>query len=103
VPDTGPGRQPQRYEIRVRGRLGETFRAAFPGLRVLIQDSETVLSGPLADRAALYGVLAEIETLGLELVELRQVTPDPQPAPDATRPRATSKGRHKPDQHLPDR
>jgi predicted ester cyclase len=62
-----------RYEIRVRGRLGETFRAGFPGLRVRTQGDETVLSGPLADRAALFGVLGEIETLGLDLVELRQV------------------------------
>jgi predicted ester cyclase len=61
------------YEIRVRGRLGETFRGAFPGLRVRTQGDETVLSGPLADRAALFGVLGEIETLGLDLVELRQV------------------------------
>jgi len=85
VPGTGPGQQPQRYEIRVRGRLGQTFRAAFPSLRVRTQGHETVLTGPLADRAALYGVLAEIETLGLELVELRQVAPDPQPTPDTTR------------------
>jgi predicted ester cyclase len=86
VPGTGPGQQPQRYEIRVRGRLGETLRAAFPSLRVRTQAHETVLSGPLADRAALYGVLAEIETLALELLELRQVAPDPRPGPDATRP-----------------
>jgi hypothetical protein len=80
--------QPPGYEIRVRGRLGQTFRAAFPSLRARTQGHETVLSGPLADRAALYGVLAEIETLGLELVELRQVAPDPQPAPDAGREKA---------------
>ena len=36
--------------------------------------NDTVLSGSLVDRAALYGVLAMIETLGLELIELRQVT-----------------------------
>ena len=64
----------QNYEIRVRGRLGGTFRTAFPGLRARTQGNDTVLSGSLVDRAALYGVLAMIETLGLELVELRQVT-----------------------------
>jgi len=63
----------QNYEIRVRGRLGETFRTAFPSLRARTQGNETVLSGSLVDRAALHGVLAIIETLGLELVELRQV------------------------------
>jgi hypothetical protein len=64
----------QNYEIRVRGRLGGTFRSAFPGLRARTRGNDTVLSGPLVDRAALYGVLAMIETLGLELVELRRVT-----------------------------
>ena len=64
----------QNYEIRVRGRLGGTFRTAFPGLRTRAQGNDTVLSGTLVDRAALYGVLAMIETLGLELIELRQVT-----------------------------
>lgn len=64
----------QNYEISVRGRLGGTFRTAFPGLRARTQGDDTVLSGSLADRAALYGVLAMIETLGLELVELRRVT-----------------------------
>jgi len=63
----------QNYEIRVRGRLGETFRTAFPGLRARTQGNDTVLSGSLADRAALYGVLAIIETLGLELIGLRRV------------------------------
>ena len=63
----------QNYEIRVRGRLGGTFRPAFPGLRARTQGNDTVLSGSLADRAALYGVLAMIETLGLELIELRQL------------------------------
>jgi predicted ester cyclase len=93
VPGTGPGQQPQGYEIRVRGRLGRTFRAAFPGLRARTQGHETVLSGPLADRAALYGVLAEIETLGLELIELRRLAPDPRPAPDATRPTEVNSAR----------
>ena len=64
----------QNYEIRVRGRLGGTFRTAFPGLRARTQGNDTVLSGSLVDRAALYGVLAIIETLGLELIRLQQVT-----------------------------
>ena len=74
MPGTGPGQQPQGYEIRVRGRLGRTFGTAFPGLRARTQGNDTVLSGSLADRAALHGVLAIIETLGLELVGLQQVT-----------------------------
>jgi len=66
--------QPQRYEIRVRGRLGETICSAFPGLRARPEGDGTVLAGMLADQAALYGVLAEIEALGLELIEVRRIT-----------------------------
>jgi hypothetical protein len=60
------------YEIRVRGLLGGTLRGAFPGLRTRADGTETVLSGPVVDQAALYGVLDQIEALGLELVEVRR-------------------------------
>jgi hypothetical protein len=63
--------QPRRYEIRVRGRLGDTIRAAFPALQAQTQGGDTVLTGVLADQAALYGVLTECEALGLELLEVR--------------------------------
>jgi hypothetical protein len=64
-----------RYRIRVRGRLGQTIRSAFPGLQAQASGGDTVLTGPLPDRAALYGVLAQIEALGLELLEVRRLTP----------------------------
>ena len=64
-----------RYRIRVRGRLGETIRSAFPTLQARARGGDTVLTGPLPDRAALYGVLAEIEALGLELLEVRRLPP----------------------------
>jgi hypothetical protein len=64
-----------RYRIRVRGRLGETIRSAFPALRAQASGDDTVLTGPLPDRAALYGVLAQIEALGLELLEVRRLPP----------------------------
>jgi hypothetical protein len=60
-------------QIRVRGRLGRTVRAAFPALDAQAQGQDTVLTGPLADQAALYGVLAQLEALGLELVEVRRL------------------------------
>ena len=60
------------YEIRVRGLLGGTLLGAFPGLRARADGMETVLSGPVADQAALHGVLDQIEALGLELLELRR-------------------------------
>ena len=64
-----------RYRIRVRGRLGQTIRSAFPALRAQASGGDTVLTGQLPDRAALYGVLAQIEALGLELLEVRRLPP----------------------------
>jgi hypothetical protein len=66
-------RRPQRYQISVRGRLGQTIRCAFPALQARTRGDDTVLTGTLADQAALYGVLAEIEALGLELLEVRRL------------------------------
>ena len=68
-------RQPQRYEIWVRGHLGEMMRSAFPALLAQTRGEDTVLTGALPDHAALHGVLAEIEDLGLELLEVRRVPP----------------------------
>jgi hypothetical protein len=64
---------PQRYEIRVHGHLGEMIRSAFPDLQARTRDDTTVLSGVFADQAALYGALAEMEALGLELIEVRRL------------------------------
>jgi hypothetical protein len=61
-----------RYEIVVRGLLSETLLSAFPTLSAKAHGAETVLAGVLADQAALYGVLFQIEALGLELVEVRR-------------------------------
>jgi hypothetical protein len=66
---------PQRYRICVRGRLGETIRSAFPALQARASGADTALTGPLPDPAALHGVLAEIEALGLELLEVRRLPP----------------------------
>ena len=68
-------RSSHRYRIRVRGRLGETMRSAFPDLQAQACGGDTVLTGLLPDRAALYGTLAQIEALGLELLEVRCVNP----------------------------
>ena len=61
--------------IRINGHLGATFLSAFPAMASQRRGSETVLTGVL-DRPALYGVLAEIETLSLELLEVRRLTPE---------------------------
>ena len=63
-----------RYTIRINGHLGATVLSAFPALAARRHGVHTVLTGRL-DRSALYGVLAEIEAPGLELLELRQLEP----------------------------
>ena len=63
------------YEFHIGGRLGDTILSAFPALHVRAVGKDTVLSGVLADQAALYGVLAQIEALGLELIEVRRLSP----------------------------
>ena len=63
---------PGLYTIRIRGRLGATALSAFPSMLSEMKGSETVLTGLLADQSALFGILAQIEALGLELLELRQ-------------------------------
>jgi len=67
--DAGAG---NGYEIRVAGHLGDTIRTAFPELRACLRGRDTVLFGALPDQAALYGVLYQLEALGLELVEVRR-------------------------------
>jgi hypothetical protein len=62
-----------QYQISVRGHLGETILSAFPALQARRSGEDTVLIGALRDQAALYGVLAEIEGLGLELLEVRRL------------------------------
>jgi hypothetical protein len=69
---------PARYTIRIHGHLGATALSAFPALVPQHHGADTVLTG-LLDQSALYGVLAEIEALGLDLVEIRQLTPDRKP------------------------
>jgi hypothetical protein len=61
-----------RYTIRINGHLGATLLSAFPALASRRHGAHTVLSG-LLDQSALFGVLAEIEALGLELIEVRQL------------------------------
>jgi hypothetical protein len=68
---------PGLYMIRIKGRLGATALSAFPSMVSESEGSETVLTGLLEDQSALYGVLAQIEALGLELVELRQIPARP--------------------------
>ena len=78
---------PTRYEIHVRGVLGHTLLVAFPELRPRVSGGDTVLAGAVPDQAALHGILARIESLGLELLEVRRRHPGrTAPGPGAPKP-----------------
>ena len=77
---------PARYTIRINGHLGAMMLSAFPDMVPQWHGAETVLTG-LLDRSALYGVLAEIDALGLDLLEVRLLEPDREsPEPDGGHP-----------------
>ena len=76
------------YEIHIKGRLSDSVLAAFEGLTATVQPVETVLHGPVQDQSSLHGLLDRIQSLGLELVEIRQLpaaaeplTAEPEPPP----------------------
>jgi hypothetical protein len=69
---------PGLYTIRIKGQLGATALSAFPSMASELKGGETVLTGVLEDRSALFGVVAQIEALGLELLELRPMRAGPE-------------------------
>jgi hypothetical protein len=73
---TGHYDRPGRYEIRLKGRLDARWGAWFDGLTVT-QDSDgtTVIGGPVADQAALHGLLQKTRDLGLPLISVNYVNP----------------------------
>ena len=61
------------YSIRVAGGLGATALGAFPDFASDAEGSDTTLVGQLPDSSALYGAVARLEALGLELVDVRRL------------------------------
>jgi hypothetical protein len=64
------------YEIRVEGHLNDSWSSWFESMTIRsCEGGQTILSGPLADEAALHGVLMKIRDLGLPLVEVKRAGP----------------------------
>lgn len=83
---TGSWREAGQYEIRLNGHLDQRWAAWFDGLTLTrLSDGATVLRGPVVDQAALHGLLQKVRDLGLPLVSVAQVAPDPPAVP--TQPR----------------
>lgn len=65
----GPG----WYEIRLQGRLDPRWSSRFDGMSLTTGDGMTLLEGPVADQAALHGLLHQLRDIGLPLVSVIQV------------------------------
>jgi hypothetical protein len=71
-----PG-QPVIYQIRLKGHLGRLWTDWFDGLTITLEDNgETLLSGPVADQAALHGLLKKVRDLGMPLISVVGIKPD---------------------------
>jgi hypothetical protein len=69
----------RQYEFRVSGRLSERAVAAvgdFSDMRIVPAPPETVLYGAVTDQAHLHGILAFLESMGLQIVSVHQLPDD---------------------------
>lgn len=74
------------YEIRLRGHLSQRWAGWFDGMTITLEDNgDTLLTGPVADQAALHGLLKKVRDVGMPLVSVRPVGPGP-PTPLVTGP-----------------
>ena len=76
TPD-GPWQDGGRYDIRFEGRVDPRWATWFDGLTLTYDGADTVVHGPVADQAALHGLLRKVRDLGLRLVSVNRVEPDP--------------------------
>ncbi|NTU83712.1 MAG: hypothetical protein HGA45_30790 [Chloroflexales bacterium] len=79
---TGDGDGRRDYEVRLQGHLDDRWADRFGGLTLTrTDDGETRLRGPVADQAALHGLLRNVRDLGLPLLSIMQVEPQPASGP----------------------
>jgi hypothetical protein len=72
-PKTDPD-LPMVYQIRLKGHLGGQWTDWFEGLTITLEDNgETLLIGPVADQAALHGLLKKVRDLGIPLLSVNQI------------------------------
>ena len=68
--------QPMVYQIRIKGHLGPRWTDWFEGMTITLEDNgETLLTGPVVDQAALYGLLRKVRDLGMPLISAVRVKP----------------------------
>ena len=78
--------QPLIYEIRIKGHLDKQWTEWFEGLTITLEDNgDTLLTGHVVDQAALHGLLRKVRDLGMPLLSVDSVKPDPEDASDVNR------------------
>ena len=71
------------YQIRIEGHLGRQWAGWFKGLTITLEDNgDTLLTGPVVDQPALYGLLRKVRDLGMPLLSVNRVEPDQADASD---------------------
>ena len=74
-PKTDQG-QSTVYQIRIRGHLGDQWTGWFEGLTITLEeDGDTLLTGPVVDQAALFGLLKKVRDAGMPLISINGVEP----------------------------
>ena len=69
---------PTVYQIRVEGHLGHAWTSWFAGLSIALDDNgDTLLTGAVADQAALHGLLRKMRDIGVPLVSINRLDPEP--------------------------
>jgi len=72
-----PTANTEYYQIRLKGQLEARWEKWFDGLTITLDDNgDTLLSGPVADQAALHGLLKKVRDVGLPLLSINRVGPD---------------------------
>ena len=85
MPKTDPS-EPMIYQIRIKGHLGRQWTDWFEGLTITHEDNgDSLLTGPVLDQAALYGLLRKVRDVGLPLLSVIRLQPDQADAPDVQR------------------
>lgn len=68
--------QPMVYQIRVKSHLNSDWTDWFGGLTITLEKSgDTLLTGPVVDQAALYGLLKKLRDLGMSLISVNSLEP----------------------------
>ena len=69
--------EPMIYQIRIKGHLSSQWADWFEGMAITLEDNgDTLLTGLVADQAALYGLLKKVRDLGMPLRSVNHIDPD---------------------------